>query len=652
MRSFYPRLALVNLVRNGRYYGPYLLSCGMVSAMFYIFRYLTWNEGLQGVVGAAYLQSMMMIGCFVAAIFAAVILFYANGFVMKQRQRELGLYNILGMEKRHIARLMLWETLYCAAIGILGGLAVGILLSKLILLLLLQLVRIPVQFGLTASLPGALETAALFGVLFALTLIFNLIRLARSKPIELLHSQQTGEREPKTKWLLTAIGLAALLGGYGIALTVWAPVEALSLFFLAVLLVMVGTYCLFTAGSIAALKGLKKNPRYYYQTKHFTAVSGLLYRMKQNAVGLANICILATMVLVTVSTTVCLYLGLEDALLAEYPYDIEVIQDLDRPSGDTAETAAQVARIIADCGRTVEQSRSFSVNYVYCTYGGNTFSLNADSGSDAFLEVISAEDYQRLTGESVHLDPNEVLAWTHGVEMPHIFYIGDTAFSVAGQLAERPKRSDSTIISKDEIFVTLVASSDNVDTITAMDSQRPFARHALIQLDLDGTEEEKLACFDAMLDENGRTWGATCRQASAEDYYALYGGFLFLGVFLGLLFLLATVLIIYYKQVSEGYEDQRRCTIMRQVGMTDREIGASIRSQVLLVFFLPLLAAGLHTTMAFPMLSKMLMLFNVQNTKGFALCTAGTFLAFCVIYAAVYALTAKVYGRIVGQSGT
>jgi putative ABC transport system permease protein len=380
-------------------------------------------------------------------------------------------------------------------------------------------------------------------------------------------------------------------------------------------------------------------------------VSGLLYRMKQNAVGLANICILATMVLVTVSTTVCLYMGLENALLERYPYDIEIIDDLDRPSGAAAETAAQVEKIIADCGRTVEQSQSFGISYVYCTYGNNTFSLDMSSGSDAFLELLTVEDYQQLTGETVQLGANEVLAWTHGVELPDLFYIGDTAFSVVGQLAERPKRSGNVIVSKDEIIVTLVASSDTVDTITAMDAERPFTRYNLIELDLDGTDAEKLACFNAMLAEDGRTWRAVCRQANTDDYYTLYGGFLFLGIFLGLLFLLATMLIIYYKQISEGYEDQRRCAIMRQVGMTDREIGASIRTQVLLVFFLPLLAAGLHTAMAFPMLSKMLYLFQIQDTGAFALCTAGTFLVFCVIYTIVYALTARAYGRIVGQRG-
>ena len=327
-RSFFPRLALVNLVRNSRYYGPYLLSCGALAAMYYILRFLTWNEVIQTVRGAAYLQVMMSIGCFVVALFSTVLLLYANSFVMKRRQKELGLYNILGLEKRHIAALCFWETLLCAAVVIPGGIAAGILLSKLILLLLLKLVQIPVQFGFSVSVRGVGETAALLGVLFLLALLWNLLCLGRSRPIELLHSDSAGEREPKTKRLLAVLGLAALLGGYAIALTTRNPVNALMLFFVAVILVMLGTYCLFTAGSIALLKRLRANKGFYYQTRHFTAISGLLYRMKQNAVGLANICILACMVLVTVSGTLCLYLGAEKSLDGRYPDDILVTQTL------------------------------------------------------------------------------------------------------------------------------------------------------------------------------------------------------------------------------------------------------------------------------------------------------------------------------------
>lgn len=288
--GFFPRLALVNLVRNGRFYGPYLLSCGMTAAMYYILSYLTRSDIVASVRGAGYLQSLMYIGVLVVALFAAILLLYANSFVMKRRRRELGLYNILGLEKRHIAHLMVWETIYCAAAAILGGLAAGVLLSKLVLLLLLQVSHLPVQYGFEISLPGMANTAALFGILFLLTLVWNLAGLLRSRPVELLHSASAGEREPRTRRLLVVLGTVTLGAGYATALTVADPFTALAYFFLAVALVMIGTYCLFTAGSIALLKHLRNDPRYYYQPRHFTAVAGLLYRMKQNAVGLANIC--------------------------------------------------------------------------------------------------------------------------------------------------------------------------------------------------------------------------------------------------------------------------------------------------------------------------------------------------------------------------
>ena len=332
--GFFPRLALVNLMRNGRYYGPYLLSCVGVAAMYYILRFLAGHETLKTVRGAMYLQSLSDLGCVIVALFAAVILLYANSFVMKRRQKELGLYNILGLEKRHIALVMCWETALCTSAVIAGGILAGILLSKLMLLVVLMMSHLPVLFGFSVSLPGICQTAVLFAVLMVLTLLQNLFRLYRSRPVELLHSEHAGEREPRTKWLLVLIGLAALLGGYGLSFTMKSSIVAMAFFFPAVALVMLGTYCLFTAGSIALLKRLRANRNFYYQTNHFTAVSGLLYRMKQNAVGLANICILSTMVLVTVSTTICLYVGLDRALDEMFPYDIEFLHVL--PGGGAA----------------------------------------------------------------------------------------------------------------------------------------------------------------------------------------------------------------------------------------------------------------------------------------------------------------------------
>ena len=645
-RSFFPRLALVNLLRNSRYYGPYLLSCGALAAMYYILRFLTWNEVIQTVRGAAYLQTMMFIGCFVVALFSTVLLLYANSFVMKRRQRELGLYNILGLEKRHIAALCIWETLLCAIAVIPGGIAAGILLSKLILLLLLKLVQIPVQFGFSVSVRGMGETAALLGALFLLALLWNLLRLGRSRPIELLHSDSAGEREPKTKRLLALLGLASLLGGYAIAVTTRNPVDALMLFFVAVILVMIGTYCLFTAGSIALLKRLRANKGFYYQTRHFTAVSGLLYRMKQNAVGLANICILACMVLVTVSGTLCLYLGAQTSLDSKYPDDILVTQTL-KDGVDPAATLGLVQRAVADAGRQVTNLRYETSASFHARYSGNTLLTDmSQRGLLTEVTILTAEEYSRLTGDAASLEENQVLSYVDGdFQLPETFFLAyeESPVQVKARLDSFPA-GDSAIVTN-EITLGLVADGALAERLMNMDLARRTFR---IHLNSDGTDGEKLACAKAILAVSDGNYGVASRQEMAEEFYAMYGGFLFLGIFLGLLFLLATVLIIYYKQISEGYEDQRRYQIMQQVGMSRREVGSSIRGQILLVFFLPLLAAGLHILAAFPMLCRILELFGLYDVGLFALCTAGTLAVFAAVYALVYGLTARTYERIVG----
>ena len=651
--GFFPRLALVNLVRNGRFYGPYLLSCGMTAAMYYILSYLTRSDIVASVRGAGYLQSLMYLGALVVALFAAVLLLYANSFVMKRRRRELGLYNILGLEKCHIAHLMVWETVYCAAAAILGGLAAGVLLSKLVLLLLLQVSRLPVQYGFEVSLPGMANTAALFGILFLLTLVWNLAGLLRSRPVELLHSASAGEREPRTKRLLVVLGAVTLGAGYATALTVADPFTALAYFFLAVVLVMIGTYCLFTAGSIALLKHLRNSPRYYYQPKHFTAVAGLLYRMKQNAVGLANICILSTMVLVTVSTTVSLYAGLEGSLDRMFPYDVDVIQPLDgvppeEAESATADTLERVQTAAAEAGRKVELLQWSTLLDTVGWYTGNTFTLTAQEGVSTEIQILTADDYGRLTGRTVALGPGQVLVQAENIDLPATFYIEDLPFHVAGTITDFPRYNNSILISGQAVQLSLVVADETVvSAINVRDTSDHREFH--VQMDLDGTETEKQAFVDPLLaaDVNG-VYSVISRQDNAMDLYTMYGGFLFLGVFLGLLFLLSTVLIIYYKQISEGYEDQRRYQIMQQVGMSPREVRSSIRSQVLLVFFLPLVTAGIHVAAAFPMLCKLLELFNLFDVGLFALCTAGTLLVFCAIYALVYGLTTRTYSRIVG----
>ena len=487
-----------------------------------------------------------------------------------------------------------------------------------------------------------------------LTLVWNLFGLLRSRPVELLHSASAGEREPRTRRLLVVLGAVTLGAGYATALTVEDPFTALAYFFLAVALVMVGTYCLFTAGSIALLKHLRNSPRYYYQPKHFTAVAGLLYRMKQNAVGLANICILSTMVLVTVSTTVSLYAGLEGALERMYPYDVDVVQSLDEvpPEQETTlneDTLERVQAAAADAGRKVELLQWSTPGDTVGYYTGNTFTLVAQEGVSTEIRLLTADDYGRLTGHTVDLEPEEVLVQAENLDLPDTFYIEDLPFHIAGTIMDFPRYNSSILISGQTAQLFLVVADETVvSAISDRDASRVH-REFRVQVDLDGTEEEKLAFVDPLLAADANdVYSVISHQDNAVDLYTMYGGFLFLGVFLGLLFLLSTVLIIYYKQISEGYEDQRRYQIMQQVGMSPREVRSSIRSQVLLVFFLPLVTAGIHVAAAFPMLCKLLELFNLFDVRLFALCAAGTLLVFCAIYALVYGLTTRTYSRIVG----
>lgn len=670
--GFFPHLALVNLMRNGQFYGPYLLSCVVTAGMYYILKFLAYNEGLENVRGAMYLRSFAGVGCVVAAGLSAVILLYANSFVMKRRRRELGLYNILGLEKRHIARMCFWETLFCAAAALAGGLVLGILFSKAVVLLLLKLARVPAQFGMEVSLRGVTETVMLFGVLFLLTLGRNLWQVGRARPVELLHSASAGEREPRTRWLLVLLGVLTLGGGYFLAIATQNPIEAMLFFFAAVILVIIGTYCLFTAGSIAVLKRLRANPGFYYQTRHFTAVSGLLYRMKQNAVGLASICILSTMVLVTVSTTVAIYIGLENALDEMFPYDIEFIQNLEKQMGDPMDHMREVEAAAETSGGFTDD-RYYTRYWVYCGIRGGEVSLNLDQNClRTEVEIVAAEDYNRLTGSDFILAPDEVLACPRNLpDFPADFtvsaYFSDWpedipketgtdgvtyTFHVRQEITEIIRHASTTLVGAEEASLFLVvADRETAEKIVDLDTSRS-ARQFRVQMNLSGKDyNEKMAQTERLvLDLSRRDGGVgfTSKQDQAQEYYAMYGGFLFLGIFLGILFLLATVLIIYYKQISEGYEDQKRFLILRQVGMNRREINASIHSQILLVFFLPLGAAGLHILMAFPMLSRMLELFNLHDLKLFALCTAGTLAVFCLIYALVFAWTARVYGRLVG----
>lgn len=655
--GFYPHLALTNILRNGQFYLPYFLTCSATVAMFYILCFLAYNDMIDTMPGAGDVRYIMYLGCIVVGLFSVIIISYTNSFIMKRRHRELGLYNILGMEKQHIARLLCCESVILGTGSILCGLALGILLSKLILLLLFKLVHFTVKMGFNVSGKGILATALLFAAIFVVILLKNLFHLSLSKPVELLHSTAAGEREPKTKWLIAILGILTLGSGYVIANVVKSPLDALLLFFVAVILVIIGTYCLFTAGSIAILKRLRANKRFYYQANHFTAVSGLLYRMKQNAVGLASICILSTMVLVTVSTTVCLYFGSNQVLETQYPTDISVSVDLPAVTSKTAqaETLKKVEAAVKQSSCEITSLNTY-IDFTFAArLKDNELLLNPEADNTDldlhYLQILTAAEYNHMTENNITLAEDQVLCYSLGTELPEQFRLGNRDFTIAQRLPESPfnANSDTAALMNDFSMQYVVVANDQVRNAVFQIQKKAYGEDAStmcysMDFDLSGNDKAKLDCYQQIMDLglSGRS-----RQDAATFFYATYGGFLFLGLFLGLLFLMATVLIIYYKQISEGYEDQRRFEIMQKVGMTEKEVRRSIRSQILLVFFLPLIVAGIHILAAFNLIRRLLILFSLTNVTLFALCTAGTFLIFGIIYALVYWRTARTYYKIV-----
>lgn len=668
-RLFYFRLAAVNIKRNGKAYLPYLLTCILTVAMYYIMKSLSLNEGLRNVIGGGVVSTTLMLGSVVVAVFAFIFLFYTNSFLMKNRKKEFGLYQILGLEKKHLARMIACESLYIALLSLLGGLGAGMLLDKLMYLIVMRIIHAEIALDYYISADSVRYTLILFAVLFVLILLNSLRTVSFSKPIELLKGGNVGEREPKVKWFAALLGAVSLGGGYYLAVMIENPVDALVLFFIAVILVIAGTYLLFMTGSIAVLKCLKRNKRYYYQPKHFISVSGMIYRMKQNAVGLANICILSTMVLVMISSTSALMIGMDDILTARYPYEFSLTSRARTEEGRTLAQRlfSEAVREEAPVLREESAYTSLTFSALYEPERSEFTVKEADgsvpSGSYGVIFAVTAEDYEKNTGRSVSLAEDEVILYTM-----HTGWEAES-FALFGK-RWRVKETTDEFVKNGEFGSYIVPTYGMVvkdlSVMKELDKeQKVVYREAasdlvyLYQFNTGLTEEEQLALRErlrtALPEKRDALGGADLaggfrldsRAADRQDMYGLYGSFFFLGMFLGLLFIAAAVLIIYYKQVSEGYDDQERFEIMQKVGMSAREVKRTIHSQVLTVFFLPLLTAGLHVLFAFPMISRILTLFQLTNTVLYICCTAGCFMLFAVVYAVIYFLTAKAYYKIV-----
>lgn len=661
----YTKLAITNIKNNRQFYFPYLLTGIITVAMFYIMCALESNPGIQSMPGAKDLGLILRLGIGVIGIFAVIFLFYTNSFIIKRRKKELGIYNILGMEKRHIAKILSKEAFFTAIIAIGGGLVTGVLFHKLACMLLYRMIGFNGGITFSFSKKGVMITAILFAIVYLLTYIYDLFQVQLANPIELLQSGNKGEREPKTKAIMAVLGVLCLGAGYFIAITTKNPIKALTLFFVAVILVIIGTYLLFTAGSIALLKILRRNKGYYYQTKHFTSVSGMIYRMKQNAVGLANICILSTMVLVAVSTTVSLYVGIEDIMKERYPNEINISAYYDTGAPAEDSIAPIVEKSVKESGRKIRHEEDYLELYFAAIKDQGQYSLDKEKVKTAGdrvsgFVVLTREDCKKKYNEEIpELAENEVALFTIKKTDMDTLVLENRSYHVK-EIKQFENTEDFETIADmmDEYYYVIVNDVQDMERLWQLQKdiyqENSSSISRQVRLDIDGDSEQKKECFENIKTALGPEQAKArilidSSQSNLDEFYQIYGGFLFLGLFLGILFLMITVLIIFYKQISEGYDDKERFSIMEKVGMSNDEVKATIRSQVRTVFFLPILMAAIHVGMAFPMIKRLLSLFGLSNTALFAGCMAGTILVFALIYLLVFLKTSKTYYKIVGE---
>lgn len=668
-RGFYAKLAVINMKKNGKVYLPFLITCVITVMMFYIVCALGMGAGMNadGMLASDAYQSIMMMGVWIVALFAVIFLFYTNSFLTKRRRKEFGLYNILGMEKKHLSRVIVYETIYTAFISILAGLCLGIFFGQLCALLLQKALGISVEMHFFFSMKAVIATALVMAAIFLLIMLNNIRHIVVSKPIELMRGGEKGEKEPKTRWLLAILGVLFIAGGYYISFSTKQVMAAITMFFLAVVMVIIGTYLLFSAVSIAVLKAMRNNKKYYYKPQHFISVSGMIYRMKQNAVGLANICILSTMVIVMLSITLSLYFGTEAAVKFACPRNIQVLTNsgFDESVKVIKESVDECAKEFNVKPTNVQETRDFYTSDMRLDAKDGTVKLNVmgDESNMVFCTFITAEDFEKTMG--IHVDvakgeavvDNNVSAEADGMGYSKIQIGDDISLNTKRRTGLAKKafvmsthREDIVIVRDDDELDKIIKSYMAEAKKTVVDEvDMSYRLNYEYNFDIDGADQTMFAnqmreyMINSGLDEEPRVFS---QDENRADYKNIFGGLLFVGVFLSILFAMAAVLIIYYKQISEGYDDKARYEIMRKVGMDKAQIKKSIHSQILSVFFMPLVMAGLHTLFAFPIVTLMISSALFDNGMMYLKITLAVFAVFAVLYAAVYMMSAKTYYKI------
>lgn len=677
MRSslLYPRLAVTGIIKNRRTYLPYILTCTGMIMMYYIISFLSESDFVREMSGGNILQLYLGFGCGVIVVFSAIFLFYTNSFLIRRRKTEFGLYNILGMGKRNIAVIVIWETVFIYIFSLAAGLACGVLFSKLAELLLAKMLADTASTVFSVEVMPMLWAAVFFAVIFLLIMLDSLRQISRSKPVELMKSENFGEKPPRANYFLAIIGVVLLAAAYCIAIFTENPSMAVFLFFVAVILVIAATYLLFISGSVALCKLLQKNKIYYYKTNHFISVSQMAYRMKRNGAGLASICILSTMVLVTLSSTACLYIGEEDMLRDRYQRDVAV-NCFTIDESVSAITKGAADSVLQKYGETPENPLDYRYLAISGVFRGDAVTVDSSRAEELFgsgkydlrqMYLIPVSDYNRLSGENIVLADNETAVYTVGedyafdrinIEEYGVFNIVGTNNDLA--YIGESGMTDTIEISLYPTIFLLVRDEDILYKLNEIQEELYGGGYRMLHhyygFDLSCGEEKQSAIgteiqesIAALRNGSGAEWAVTIECASKDkaEFYALYGGLFFLGILLGTVFICAAALIMYYKQISEGFEDKAKYEILRKVGMTRTEIKESINSQVLTVFFAPLIAAGVHMAFAFGIISRMLALFGLVDSGLFAAVAMGCFLLFGLLYAMVYLLTSKRYYRIV-----
>lgn len=667
-KIFYPKLAWDAMRKNKRMHFPYILTGGIMVMMFYILMSLLESPDLQDVHGGSFLMDILPYGCGVIGIFSLIFLFYTNSFLMKQRYREFGLYHILGMDKWNICRLMFWENLYTAGLSIVMGLLCGTAFSKISELILLNILNAEISFTFHIGITSLMVTALIYLGIYVLLLFHSFLKVHRCKPLEMMQSSNVGEKKLRCNWLFAIAGVGLLSYAYYMAVSIEEPASALLLFFIAVIMVIIGTYLVFISGSVALCKLLQKNKKYYYQPNHFVSVSSMAYRMKRNGAGLASICILLTMVLVMLSSTASLYFGEEDSINKRYPNGINMtcfFETLDGISDENLDLQRELIAQYTPAGTDLSGTRYAMASGQFTDDGmilDSAHLKNINYDHVGYLYILSLEDYNRMMGENRILEEKECFLYSDRLSLPWNTFTMEygKTYTVKEQLTEFKEDGSSIAMITPNVYLVVNDVAAFIEPAAGLKNSYGYSMidyKWILGFDCEKTEEEiatKDALFKALTEceEENYPWEALSLESREEErdaFYEIYGTFFFLGIMLSVVFLIAAVLIIYYKQISEGYEDQNRFEIMQKVGMTKKDIRKSINSQILTVFFLPLLMAGIHLGFAFPCISKILKLFAFDDVLLNVMVTLGCFTIFGLFYGIVYKITSGSYYAIVSS---